>query len=70
MVAVEEEVVALLQVLHQVLLQVLLSLGPLCKQLRGEERPRQAYRLIRLMLLVSLYRLLDLNIFFVLLFPM
>ena len=39
--------VALLQVLHQVLHQVLrqalLSLGPLCKQLRGEEKPRQAY---------------------------
>ena len=35
--------VALLQVLHQVLLQALLSLGPLCKQLRGEEKPRQAY---------------------------
>ena len=37
----EEE--ALLQVLRQVLHQVLLSPGPLCKQLRGEEKPRQAY---------------------------
>ena len=39
--------VVLLQALHQVLLQALLqallSLGPLCKQLRGEEKPRQAY---------------------------